>query len=415
MSGGKRKMKTEEELVQTARVLHKALKVDLTVYDGDRNCLVQFTKNPYPEELCGKLCDHPEKMWKQLKKAKEDSVFYRYLPEFHLVCMDLKVVEEDSSYYLSVGPFLTEHYSEQLVLKILHSQKLSLSRKGKYESLYSQFPYFSNRAKSVAEVVLYLIRTCPEWKQIPVIYEETSDQEEQLKETRREREDLLEKTDVLLNYETERRWRTAVEEGDFQMAKRVISQMSKGEFFYRTPDNPLRSQKNLLFTVNTICRIAAVDGGADVVSVHGLSDLFAIRIEQAKSGLETAILEEEMLRAYCQIVMETKTKGHSAPVAKAIQYMYTCFDQPLTMEKIAGAIHFSPGYLSRTFKAEMHVTVGEYLNRLRVEKAAGILRTGDFPVTEVAIMTGFSSYAKFSVEFKKYMGKTAREYVAAIH
>ena len=354
-------------------------------------------------------------MWKHLGKAKEDSVSYQYFPEFHLVCMNLKVIEEDESYYLSAGPFLTEHYSEQLVLKILHSQKLSLSRKGKYELLYSQLPYFSNRVKSMADVLSYLIKVCPEWKQIPVIYEEMPGQEECVKETRREREGLLEKTDVLLNYETERRWRAAVEQGDFQMARRGISQMSKGEFFYRTPDNPLRSQKNLLFTVNTICRIAAVDGGADVVRVHEISDLFAIRIEQARSGLETTMLEEEMLRAYCQIVMETKTRGHSAPVAKAIQYMYAHFDQPLTMEKIAEAIHFSPGYLSRTFKAEIHVTVGEYLNRLRIEKAEGILKTGDFPVMEVAIMTGFSSYAKFSVEFKKYTGKTAREYMAAIH
>lgn len=408
-------MQTKEEVVQTARVLHQALKVDLTIYDSKRSCIVKFTKNPYPEELCGKLCNHPEKMWKQLEKVKQDSVFYWHLPEFQLVYMDLKVMREEDSYYLSVGPFLTEHYSEQLILKILHRQKLSLSRKGKYELVYSQFPYFSNRVKVMAEVISYLIQVCPEWKQIPVIYEELSGQEEQFNETKREREDLLEKTDILLNYETERRWRTAVEEGDFQTAKRVISQMSKGEFFYRTPDNPLRSQKNLLFTVNTICRIAAVDGGADVVSVHGLSDLFAIRIEQAKSGLETAMLEEEMLRAYCQLVMETKTKGHSAPVARAIQYMYAYFDQPLTMEKIAEAIHFSPGYLSRRFQEEMHMTVGAYLNRLRIEKAAGILRMGDLPVTEVAIMTGFSSYAKFSVEFKKYMGKTAREYIAAVH
>ena len=28
-------MKTHEELVQTARVLHKALKVDLTIYGGE--------------------------------------------------------------------------------------------------------------------------------------------------------------------------------------------------------------------------------------------------------------------------------------------------------------------------------------------------------------------------------------------
>ena len=33
-----------------------------------------------------------------------------------------------------------------------------------------------------------------------------------------------------------------------------------------------------------------------------------------------------------------------------------------------------------------------------------------FPITEIALMVGFSSYAKFSVEFKKYTGMSAREY-----
>lgn len=41
-------MKTHEELVQTARVLHKALKVDLTIYGGDRDCIVKFTKTHIP-------------------------------------------------------------------------------------------------------------------------------------------------------------------------------------------------------------------------------------------------------------------------------------------------------------------------------------------------------------------------------
>ena len=55
-------MKTHEELVQTARVLHKALKVDLTIYGGDRDCIVKFTKKPISRGI----------VWKTLGSSGEN-------------------------------------------------------------------------------------------------------------------------------------------------------------------------------------------------------------------------------------------------------------------------------------------------------------------------------------------------------
>lgn len=51
-----------------------------------------------------------------------------------------------------------------------------------------------------------------------------------------------------------------------------------------------------------------------------------------------------------------------------------------------------------------------YLNKFRVEKAARYLKESDYTITEIALKVGFEDSNYFSKIFKKYMGKTPREY-----
>ena len=197
------------------------------------------------------------------------------------------------------------------------------------------------------------------------------------------------------------------------ITKNRILECAKGEFLSKGFENA---------QVAEIAKLAKVTTGAIYRHFKNKEALFFALIEEEYNYTLDVVSDVEKRSEQKTIRIDSDLVDDEVIIENLfletmlfVDYMYAHFDQPLTMEKIAEAIHFSPGYLSRTFKAEMHVTVGEYLNRLRIEKAEGILKTGDFPVMEVAIMTGFSSYAKFSVEFKKYTGKTAREYMAAIH
>lgn len=78
--------------------------------------------------------------------------------------------------------------------------------------------------------------------------------------------------------------------------------------------------------------------------------------------------------------------------------------EPLSLEAIARAVGCSPFHLSRTFSQETGVTIPQYLRKLRMERAAELLRGGNHNVTEAAMEVGYSSLSHFSQAFCQTMG-----------
>jgi AraC-like DNA-binding protein len=78
--------------------------------------------------------------------------------------------------------------------------------------------------------------------------------------------------------------------------------------------------------------------------------------------------------------------------------------QPLSLEEIGREVGCSPFHLSRTFSAEMAMTIPQYLRKLRMERAAELLRSGKYNVTEAALEVGYSSLSHFSRTFCQAMG-----------
>jgi AraC-like DNA-binding protein len=77
---------------------------------------------------------------------------------------------------------------------------------------------------------------------------------------------------------------------------------------------------------------------------------------------------------------------------------------PPDLEEIGRQVGCSPFHLSRTFSKEMRMTIPQYLRRLRMERAAELLQTGKFNVTEAALEVGYSSLSHFSLAFCQTMG-----------
>lgn len=78
--------------------------------------------------------------------------------------------------------------------------------------------------------------------------------------------------------------------------------------------------------------------------------------------------------------------------------------EPLSLEEIGRRVGCSPFHLSRTFSAETGTTIPQYLRRLRMERAAELLRSGKANVTEAALEVGYSSLSHFSQSFCQEMG-----------
>jgi len=86
---------------------------------------------------------------------------------------------------------------------------------------------------------------------------------------------------------------------------------------------------------------------------------------------------------------------------------------PPTLEMLGQEVGCSPFYLSRIFSREVGLTIPQYLRNLRMERAAELLRTGRYNVTEAATEVGYSSLSHFSKAFCETIGCCPVLYPAA--
>lgn len=106
---------------------------------------------------------------------------------------------------------------------------------------------------------------------------------------------------------------------------------------------------------------------------------------------------------------ETRYKEKHREILAYIQANYL---REITLDSISEAFHMVPKYFSRYFKNTFHISLTEYINRLRLENAADLLRHTDMSITEIALRTGFNSSSYFNKRFREEFHKTPREYRA---
>ena len=91
-------------------------------------------------------------------------------------------------------------------------------------------------------------------------------------------------------------------------------------------------------------------------------------------------------------------------VEKVIALLRQRLAEPPSLEEIGRTVGCSPFHLSRTFSAATGLTIPQYTRQLRMERAAELLRTGRFNVTETALEVGYSSLSHFSQAFHETFG-----------
>ncbi|MFS0783100.1 effector binding domain-containing protein [Bacillus sp. 1P06AnD] len=95
-----------------------------------------------------------------------------------------------------------------------------------------------------------------------------------------------------------------------------------------------------------------------------------------------------------------------ASLQKAIDYMESHLAEPITIEDIAKQAHVSPFHFQRTFSILTDSTVGDYLRRRRLTKAAQELTQTDKKIIDIAFAFGYETPESFSKAFRKQHGMT---------
>ena len=95
---------------------------------------------------------------------------------------------------------------------------------------------------------------------------------------------------------------------------------------------------------------------------------------------------------------------------RLIQYIGEHFQEPLTLDGLARALHVNKYYLSHTFSRKLQMNFREYLNHIRLDYARRLIRGTDRPLTEIWAEAGFESQRSFNRVFREIEGMTPLGY-----
>jgi AraC-like DNA-binding protein len=86
-------------------------------------------------------------------------------------------------------------------------------------------------------------------------------------------------------------------------------------------------------------------------------------------------------------------------------------DTNLSLTEISKTLDINPSYLSREFSKHFeNLSFGEYIRKLRIEKAIELIRQNKYSLTEIAYLTGFSDQSHFTRIFKQHTQKSPSGY-----
>ncbi len=142
---------------------------------------------------------------------------------------------------------------------------------------------------------------------------------------------------------------------------------------------------------------------------------FSNRIQSFDSS--QADLTASLRFMVCEILVETarqltqaKTIPPSEAVRAAIQFMNDHYAESISIADIANEIGISRSRLFAVFKAATGMTPNDYLQRVRVAKAAELLKNSARSITDIAMGCGFSTSQYFSLVFSKYHDLPPKSY-----
>jgi AraC-like DNA-binding protein len=120
----------------------------------------------------------------------------------------------------------------------------------------------------------------------------------------------------------------------------------------------------------------------------------------------------ELLTLICRHRKNTIDVSSSANkmITQVSDYIRSNFNANITLGELSRIFSISESYLSRSFKKEIGIGIGEYITYLRITNAESLLVETNLSLTEIAHRSGFNDSNYFSAVFKRFTDHSPYKY-----
>lgn len=100
----------------------------------------------------------------------------------------------------------------------------------------------------------------------------------------------------------------------------------------------------------------------------------------------------------------------SPALSEAIAYMSSNIDATINLSDVADAINRSPSHIARMFRSELGMPPHQFLIKLRIDRARGLLEKSTMSIAEIAYECGFSHQEHLTRLFRRHLDTTPAAY-----
>ena len=100
---------------------------------------------------------------------------------------------------------------------------------------------------------------------------------------------------------------------------------------------------------------------------------------------------------------------------KMLNYLNIHFTEVISLQDLADQVHLSREVCCRLFKKMTGKTITGYLEEYRANKSFSLVQSGQYSMTQITEMVGFSNPSRFASAFRKRFGCNPGEYNSVKH
>ena len=326
----------------------------------------------------------------------------------------MKLPDEETDCWLSIGPVLITPPSGEQILKILGELKLPASMYHELSAYYDRIPVlkdeevFNAIAFSVADAVFsgrehYTVKHIHNSAEPDVLQQLVAQSDSWQEESRQEIFNSLE-TRYTLENEMLRTVRTGNVTAALAAHQKFIDFAGS---LSRMPDR-LRDRKDLCITLNTILRKTAEDAGVHPFYIDAFSNANVLHIEQCVNDIQLSSTGKDLVEGYCQLIQQYALSPYSSPVQDALFLIQTDLAGDLSLAALAERLNLNRSYLSSLFCKEVGKTLSAYVLEKRILRAQHLLSSTPLSIQEIAWEVGIPDANYFARLFKRETGMTPK-------
>jgi two-component system response regulator YesN len=321
-------------------------------------------------------------------------------------------------YALVCGPILLRPYDTSLekdILKKVHD--LSLDKSSLLKSL-SEVPVFSERRVQAASDLLFTMANY--FAKVDLIFQkqqrEISLDQARLAEElymRKESENSLKKFRLTPSHPREDFFKENeliefIKSGNRKKARVLLDELL-GTVLFRSYEHIGILKARMLEIIVIIAR-AAVEAGANLEEILGYKYHFFQDLSKDNSQENLYYCLLKAFDQLCKCIYQNRNILHTRIFIKAKEFIWSNYNQDISLKKASEAVGISPYYLSHLFRKEMGISFLEYLTSVRISIAKHLLKKTSMSVLEACLEIGYQDPSHFARVFKKKEGVHPSEY-----